>query len=212
MPVTVRVAAALLRPTVRATHWGPFLATTATGLTIVCVPAAFTDRMLPGTLVTLLRLAAVCAALGATFLLDDPSAPTTATTATPRLVRQLVRTLVVLPALAASVCIAWWIASALHSSGIPDPLETLGIEAAALYATALAIAAARLRGSLDGVAGPFAVAVLLLAIGVTLLLPESITLFPSPSAPRWHQVHVQWTAILTIAVLGYLWAASDHVR
>ncbi|MEZ0114986.1 fluoroquinolone transport system permease protein [Catenulispora sp. EB89] len=212
MPVTVRVAAALLRPTVRATHWGPFVATTATGLTIVCVPAALTDRMLPGTLVTLLRLAAVCAALGATFLLDDPSAPTTATVATSRLVRQLVRAVVVLPALAMSVCIAWAIASALHSSGIPDPLGTLGIEAAALYATALAIAAARLRSSLDGVAGPFAVAVFLLAIGVAILLPESITLFPSPNDPRWHQVHVQWTAILGIAALGYLWAASDHVR
>jgi hypothetical protein len=209
MPVTVRVAVALVRPTIRATHWGPFLATTATGLAIVTVPAAFTDRILTGTLVTLLRLAAVCGALGATFLLDDPAAPTTATVATSRLVRQLIRAVVVLPLLATSAGVACAIAATLHGPGVPLPFVSLSVEAAALYATAFALAAARLRRTPDGIAGPFAVAVFLVAIGVTILLPAGITLFPPPNDPRWRQVHEQWTAILAIAAVGYLRAALE---
>jgi hypothetical protein len=156
-------------------------------------------------------LAAACGALGAAFLLDDPAAPTTMTTATPRLLRHLVRAAVVLPVLATAASIAFAIASAVHGPGAPLPLEDLSIEAATLYAAALALAAARLRTTGDGVAGPFAAAVLLLAIAVTILLPARITLFPPPHDTRWNQAHDQWTAILGVAALGYLWASLERI-
>jgi hypothetical protein len=211
MSLTFRSALALLRPTLRAGHWGPFIATTAVGLAIVVVPAAVSGRMATGTLVAVLRLAAVCSALGATFLLDDPAAPTTATVATPRLLRHLVRAAVVLPVLATAGGVVGATVTAVRYPGTTLPLGDLSIEAAALYATALALAAARMRTTGDGAAGPFAVAVLLLVTAVAILLPENLTPFPSPHDARWSRVHDQWTAVLAVAAVGYLCAALERV-
>ena len=71
MPVTARTAVALLGPTIRATRWAPLAATIGVGLAIVAVPTALSQELATGTLATLLRLAAVCGAIGAAFLLDD---------------------------------------------------------------------------------------------------------------------------------------------
>jgi hypothetical protein len=212
MLVTTRTAIALLGPIIHATRWAPLAATIAVGLAIVALPAALSAQLTTGTLTTLLRLAAVCCALGTAFLLDDPAAGTTATVATPRLLRSLVRVVVVLPVLATAWTITQAIAvGATAENGAHLKLGALTIEAAALCATAVALAAARLHNTSEGTAGPFAAAALLLATAATVLLPDRIALLPAPTDPRWSRIHVWWTAILTIAVLGYLSAAVERL-
>ena len=96
---------ALLRHTLRSTAWGPLLAAVVTGLTIVAVPALAGAQLDASHRTTLLRMTAICAALGSSFVLDDPAARTIATTPMPRLLRQAVRIAVALPLPAVG---GWW--------------------------------------------------------------------------------------------------------
>ena len=213
MWMTARVAAALIGHTTRATRWAPLLAATTVGLAIVAVPALLAGKLSATVLVTLLRLAAVCGAVGVAFLLDDPAAAVTATVPTPRLLRHTIRAAIVAPGLTS----AWALAQAFAAGALKDhrttlPLTALTVETATLCTVAVALAAARLhRSAGEGAAGPFAAGLLLLVTAVAALLPGQISIFPQPSNPRWGQIHYWWSGILIVAIAAYASAAVEHL-
>lgn len=216
--VSARVLVLLLAPTVRATRWGAFLAAAGVGLAIVVVPAATTTMLTAEDLVALLRVAAVCGALGAGFLLDDPAARSTATMPTPRPVRHAARAGVILPAVA-----VWWalvlgvtVAGAEEGIGATLPIGGVTAEAAALGAVALMVAAVRLRGSraagvrADG--GVAAFPALLVLVMAATVLPRGLALFVSPDSPEWTGAHGRWVVLLAVALAGSFWASVEPTR
>ena len=213
MWMTARVAVALIGHTTRATRWAPLLAATTVGLAIVALPALLAGKLSAAVLVTLLRLAAVCGAVGVAFLLDDPATAVTATVPTPRLLRHTLRAAIVVPGLTG----AWALAQTVAAGALKDhrttlPLAALTVETATLCTVAVALAAARLRrGAGEGAAGPFAAGLLLLVAGVAALLPGQISVFAPLSDPRWGQIHHWWAAILIVAIVAYTLAALEHL-
>jgi hypothetical protein len=211
--VTVTVLLLLLAPSGRAAPWGAFLAAAGLGLVIVTVPAATTVTLADDDLVGLLRAAAVCGALGAGFLLDDPAARSIATVPTPRPIRYAARAGVILPAVA-----VWWalvlavtVAGAEQGIGATLPLGRVTLEAAALGAVALAVAATRLRGRRDS-GGIVASPVLLVLVMAASLLPERMALFIPPDDRQWAAAHDRWAVLLAVAVAVAVWATREPVR
>jgi hypothetical protein len=212
--MSVRVLPLLIRPAARAMPWTAFLVAAAVGLAIVGVPAAFPVLLSDEDLVGLLRAAAVCGALGAGFLLDDPAARTVATVPTSRPLRYAARAGVVLPSVA-----VWWalvlavtVGGAEEGAGAALPLGDVTVEAAALGAVALAVSAVRLRrdGSIAGgvVAGP----VVLALVVVASRLPPGLVLYVPPGDGRWDAAHDRWGVLLAVAVAGMVWAALEPAR
>jgi hypothetical protein len=205
---------ALLAPTARAMPWRLFLAAAGLGLLIVAAPAASTVSLRDHDLTALLRLAAACGAVGVAFLLDDPATHTLAVVPTPRWARHLVRT-----ALATAAAAVWWVALlAVTVAGAHDgaadtlPLPGLTLEAAALAAVALGLAAIRLRVGADGTAGVLAApAVLVLSVAATLL-PAGWALFVEPDDPRWTAAHGRWAVLLAVALAALAWAWREPPR
>lgn len=211
--LTVTVLFLLLAPSARAAPWGAFLAAAGLGLAIVAVPAATTVTLSDEDLVGLLRAAAVCGALGAGFLLDDPAARSIATVPTPRPIRYAARAGVILPALA-----VWWaavlavtVAGAEHGIGATLPLGRITLEAAALGAVALAVAVIRLRGPRDS-GGIVASPVLLVLVMAASLLPQRMALFVPPDDTQWAAAHDRWAMLLAVAVVGSVWATREPAR
>jgi hypothetical protein len=209
--VTVRTARALIRPTVRAMRWKPFLAATSLGLAIVTVPAAMSVVLLSTDLTDLLRIAAICGALGVTFLLDDPAARSTATVPTSRLTRRAVRAGIALPAAG-----AWWaavltITTTGAEDGIGATLHLPGItlEAAALFVLAGGLAIVATRGTVDGNGSTVAAPGLLILVAAVSLLPQRAALFVEPDDPRWQSAHHSWLLLLVLAVVGALWSSHE---
>jgi hypothetical protein len=208
-------AAALLRPTARATAWIPLLVAAALGTAIVAVPVVAGLELTPNDVANLLRFAAVFAGLGAAFLLDDPAASTTSVVPAPRPLRQAVRLAVAVPVLA-----AWWGALCWTTVAGVQPgtapawlLRGLTVEAAAVAAVAFALASAALRRLPDGAAGVVAAPALLAATVSATALPASIGLLvppgDGPGAGRWNAAHRWWWALTTVAVLVGIWTSRD---
>jgi fluoroquinolone transport system permease protein len=208
--VTAQTVCALIGPTARAMRWKPFLAAAGLGLTIVAVPAAMTVVLQSTNLTDLLRIAAICGALGVTFLLDDPAARSTATVPTSRLTRRAVRTGIVIPAAG-----AWWAAVlTVTTAGAEDDigatlhLRSITLEAAALFVLACVIAILATRGTVDGIGSTIAAAGLLILVAAISLLPQRAALFVGPDDPRWQSAHHRWMLLLILAVIGGL--RSSH--
>ncbi|BCB88762.1 hypothetical protein [Phytohabitans suffuscus] len=92
------------------------------------------------------------------------------------------------------------------------PLPGLTLEAAALAAVALGLAAARLRGAPDSDAGVLAApAVLVLALAATLL-PAGWALFVTPDDPHWAAAHDRWAVLLAASLAAVLWAGREPSR
>ncbi|MGN9907477.1 hypothetical protein ACTMTJ_07960 [Phytohabitans sp. LJ34] len=208
-----RTVPALLVPTARAMPWALFLAAAGLGLVIVAGPAVSTVSLRDEDLLGLLRVAAACGAVGIAFLLDDPAARSIATVPTPRLLRHLLRA-----ALAAAVAGAWWaallgatVAGAEDGAAATLRLGGVTIEAAALAATALALAAARLRMG-DGAAGLLAGPGVLVLATAAVLLPARWALYVPPGDDRWAAAHGRWALLLAAALIALLWAGRDPVH
>jgi fluoroquinolone transport system permease protein len=195
------VTAALIRPTVRALRWPPFLAAAGVGLVVVALPAAWDADLTVADFTRLLRIAAVCGGLGAAFLFDDPAARSTPAVPTSRLVRHAVRVAVALPAIA-----IWW-ATVLVAAAAGPPLPTgaLTLEAGAVCAVALALAAA----SGSTVAAP----ALLVWTALAGLLPDRVALFVrEPADPGWAAAHRRWWVLLAVALVCAVLASRDRRR
>jgi hypothetical protein len=192
-------------------RWGPFAAAAGLGLAVVAVPAVLSVRVTTGPLITLLRVAAACGALGVAFLLDDPSTRTIPTVPTSRLVRHAVRAAIALP-----VAATWWAATLVVSTtGVKAPVAhalpraALTVEAAALVAIAFVLAASGLRVNTDGTAGPLAAPALLVLLAGVWFLPYKVALVLAPTDPHWSAAHRRWAALLAVAVIGFVWASRD---
>ena len=212
--MTPRTLYLLLRPTAHAVAWRPVLAGAALGPAVLLVPEALTTRLTGTHLTTLARIAAICFALGAAFLLDDPASRSTVTVPTSRLARNLVRVALAGPA----VALCWALMLVLvkttghHAAAAQLPVAGLTLEAATLLAAALAVSAMAQRRTVTGttsiVAAP---AVLLLAV-VAWLLPAPVALVVKPADPHWTAAHQRWGAVLAIALVVFGWAGRERGR
>jgi hypothetical protein len=210
--VTARIGYALLRPTVRAMKWGPFAAGAGLGLAVLIVPEILSLRLTAAHLTTLLRVAAACGALGVTFLLDDPATRSTPAVPTSRLIRHAVRAAVALPVVAASWAAALAIAASAIGAGPGVARGALTVEAAALVAVALVLAAIGQRLTSDGAAGVLAAPGLLILLAIAWFLPPRVALIVAPTDPHWAPAHQRWAALLIAAVIGFAWASHEPAR
>lgn len=203
----------LLRPTAHAVKWRPMVAGAALGLAILLVPEALTTRLTDTHLTTLARIAAICVALGAAFLLDDPATRSTRTVPTPRLARNLVRVALAGPAVA-----LWWAltlglvkTTGHHAPAAHLPVAALTLEAATLLAAALALSAIAQRRTVDGNTSVVAAPAVLLLAAVAWSLPHPVELILKPTDPNWTVSHHHWTAVLATALVAFLWASHERV-
>lgn len=207
----VRTVSAMLRPTARAMRWGSLAAATGVGLAILIVPVVVSDRLTAATLTTLLRTTAACGALGVAFLLDDPAVRSISTVPMSRLVRHAVRAGLALPVAAAG----WAAALVISSLGVTTavraalPRGALTLEAAALVAVALGLAASGLRVNAQGYAGILAAPTLMIVLAVVWFLPRRAALLLPPADPHWAAAHLRWAGLLAVAVALFVWASHE---
>ncbi|GAA3394394.1 ABC transporter [Cryptosporangium minutisporangium] len=194
----LRFALAAAWPTVRAARTGPFLLAAAAGLLLLAVPAALNTALDPESLTLQLRLAAVCAGIGAVFLLDDPSKPTTLVVPGPAWVTTALRV-----GLALGVAAVWWVVALTivltgAEEGVGDLLLLPGttLEAATIIVLALALAVAGYRLAERGVASAITAPALLVVVGAAALLPRGVALFVGVTDPAWAAAHDRWGVVL----------------
>ncbi|MFI6484198.1 pectin acetylesterase-family hydrolase [Nonomuraea sp. NPDC050663] len=204
--MTPKTLLPLLRSTAHAITWWPLLVGAALGPAILLVPEALSTRLTPTHLTTLTRIAAICVALGAGFVLDDPAARSTPAVPTQRLTRNLARLTLAVPV--AILC--WVLTLTLADAGdAPLPTGALTLEAATLLATALALAALAQRRNTDGNAGVIAAPAVLALAAAVWLLPYPVALALTPGDPSWTQSHHRWAAVLVAALIAFLWAGHE---
>jgi hypothetical protein len=211
--MNTRILFPLLRSTAHAVSWRPMVVGAALGLAILLVPEALTARLTGTHLTTLARIAAICVALGAAFLLDDPATRSTPTVPTPRLARNLVRVTLAGPAVA-----LWWTltlglakTTGHHAAAAHLPVAALTLEAATLLAAAFALAAIAQRRTTDGNTGVVAAPAVLLLAAVAWFLPYRAALIVAPTDPHWAASHYRWTAVLAAAIAAFLWASHERL-
>ncbi|MFG1927904.1 hypothetical protein [Cryptosporangium sp. NPDC048952] len=201
---------ALAVPIVRAARTGPFLLACAAGWLLLAVPAALSTAIDPDSLTLQLRLATVCAAIGAVFVFDDPAKPTTLVVPGRAWLRTTLRV-----ALAVVVAALWWmVAVAIVLVGaeesIGDELRLAGttLESATIIAVALVLGVTGYRLAERGVGSTVAAPTVLVVVGALALLPRSIALFVGVTDPRWSSVHGQWGVLLLTACLALMVGAG----
>ncbi|GAA2646579.1 hypothetical protein GCM10010399_94880 [Dactylosporangium fulvum] len=214
---------ALAGPVLRAVRRGPLVGACGVGLAIVAVPAAADAVLRPDDLVLLLRLAALCLAVGVAFVLDDPAKPSTATTPVPAWAGGAVRATGGLIATAAgwAATVAVTLAGAQDGAGEALPVGDLTLEAAAAAVLALAFAVLGWARTPRGVAGTVAAPALIVAAAAATLLRQRLTLLAPVNDPAgWAAAHRRWTVLLVAAgavtvtglVLGALPPRTVRVR
>jgi hypothetical protein len=204
----LRLVPALLVPTARAVGWGPPLAAFIVSLGLLAL-AVRPGPLLPAdVLVRWLRIATTVSALGYAFLLDDPSEPTTEAVAGSLLLRRTLRVALLLPATT-----AWWITAIwrVHAvqPRVPLPSAALTLEAVALLAVTLALAAAGSRLAPERRGGVVAAPALLASAGAAILLPARVALFVQPDSTGWTGAHQRWATLLGCAVVTFAIASRD---
>jgi hypothetical protein len=204
---------ALIRPTVRALRLGPPAVGAGLGLIIVAVPAAMTVTLRPDDLTTLLRLGALCAAVGVTFVLDDPAKPSLTTVPVPGWLTAAVRV-----AAAVTVAGGWWaaavaacLAGAQEGARAGVPVGGLTLEVATVVTIALCCAMLGCRRSPRGIGSIVAAPAFLLVVVILALLPQRIALLVHAGDPRWGASHHRWAALL-LAAIAVLVAAATPPR
>ena len=201
---------ALVIPVVRAARTGPYLLACAAGLLLLAVPAALTTTIDADSLTLQLRLASVCAALGAVFLLDDPAKPTTLVVPGRAWMTTALRAL-----LALVVAALWWLVAigivlVGAEGGVGNQLRLAGttLEVSTIFAVALTVGVAGYRLTERGVGSPGAAPTMLVLVGGLALLPPNAALFVRVGDPRWAEVHVQWGLLLLTACAALLIGAG----
>ena len=214
----IEVAAELVRPTVRVIRWVPLLV--ACGLAFIQVFVQTRDvcpRSDPclgqEARVLALRIAAILIALGAAFVLDDPTEETTGHFPAPRWLRRAVRVGLVAPVVALTWALL--IPLALRSSVATDPFPTgaLTLELSTLVIAALALSAASARFVPEGMGGVAAGPILLGLVAAAHYLPQRLAVFLlDPQAPRWNAAHDVWKELLLIAIAALAFVSRDPWR
>jgi len=223
MPVIrPQIAVALTGPTVRAIRWQPLLG--AAGAAAVLVFLTTRTRFVfgapvpdVGERILWLRMGAILLAMGAAFLLDDPSEETTRHVPTTMLSRRLIRAALAFPIIAAAWAVLLW--TALHASIVkqPFPIAALTLEAVGLVAVTLALAVglrAFVPERLGGVAAAPALLVVVGAMYGLQYLPGHQLLFPLDPTDRvtWSQAHDLWRFVALGALLTLVALSLDPGR
>jgi fluoroquinolone transport system permease protein len=204
----LRLVPALLVPTARAVGWAAPLAGFALSLGLLAL-AVRPGLALPAErLVLWLRIAMTAGALGCAFLLDDPSEPTTEGVAGSLLLRRSLRVALLLPATAAWWAAVMWRVQAVHP-GLPLPVAALTLEAAALLAATVALAAAGSRLAPERRGGVVAAPALLALASAAFLLPARVALYAQPGSAAWDGAHQRWTVLLGLALAAFATASRD---
>ena len=200
---------ALVRPVLQAMRRGPLLGAGCVGLAIVAVPAALDTVLRPDNLATLLRLVALCLAVGVAFVLDDPAKPSTATTPVPAWAAGAIRATAGLLTAAAgwTAAVALTLAGAQEGTGEALPVRDLTLEAAAAAVLAVAFAGLGWARAPRGVSGTVAAPALLVAAAALALLPQRLALLASVEDPAgWAAAHRRFAVLLVaagaVAVVG----------
>jgi hypothetical protein len=204
----LRLVPALLVPTARAVGWAAPLAGFALSLGLLALAVRPGLELPAGRLVLWLRLAMTAGALGCAFLLDDPSEPTTEGVAGSLLLRRSLRVALLLPTTA-----AWWVAvmwrvQAVHP-GLPLPVAALTLEAAALLAVTVALAAAGSHLAPERRGGVVAAPALLALTSAAFLLPARVALYAEPGGAAWHGAHRRWALLGGLALATFAAASRD---
>ena len=194
-----QLAPALLR----SVRWQPTVAAAAIATVVLAVRRDHLDHSAQAILV--LRVVALLLAVGLAFALDDRSRRTVQSVPSPAWWRASGQVSVALvPALAVWFAALGWVSTRAFDL----PVLGLSLEAAALAAVGLALAAGlvRWREVLDpgAVAGP---ALLVSGLMITQL-PERVAMVVGPG-PTWTAAHVRWAALLAAAVAVLLLAVRD---
>ncbi|MEV6169009.1 ABC transporter [Streptomyces sp. NPDC051954] len=157
----------------------------------------------------LLRGAVLAFALGLAFVLDDPARHITAPVPTRRWVRHALRAVLVAPPAA-----VWWTAAVLLVPGdVRPPVADVTLEAGAMFALALAVAAIAVHRSEDATPGTLVAAVLLAAAALTpLLLPDDWALFVPTADERWGAAHDRWGMVLAGAAVVWAVCGPEPLR
>jgi hypothetical protein len=204
----LRLVPALLVPTARAVGWGPPLAGFTVSLGLLALAVRPGLAMPADLLVLWLRITMTVGALGCAFLLDDPSEPTTEAVAGSLLLRRTLRVALLLPATTAWWAATLWRVQALHPR-VPLPVAALTLEAVALLAVAMALAAAGSRLAPERRGGVVAAPALLAVVSAASLLPDRIALYAQPASATWTGAHQRWALLLALALGAFAAASRD---
>src|SRR5262249_32164335 len=158
-----------------------------------------------------LRLATIVAALGCAFLLDDPREPTTEGVAGSLLLRRGLGGARLRPARAAGGVAVRGRARPAHPAR-PLPVAALTLEAAAVLAVAVALAAAGARLTPERRGGVVAAPALLALACAAFLLPARVALYPPPGRAAWDAAHRRWAVLLGLALAAFATACRDPAR
>ncbi|MFH8800288.1 ABC transporter [Streptomyces sp. NPDC017936] len=161
-----------------------------------------------GSTLGIVRLIALSGALGLAFLLDDPARHTTATTPLGRPLRAGLRLALVAPLTA-----LWWTAALLLIPGpIRPPLGTATLEAAAVAASAVALATLTVRFTDVAEAGRATAVRLGVVTAVALLVPQRWGLSAVPGEPWWEATQVRWAVLLGVALTATALCTPEPLR
>jgi hypothetical protein len=207
----LRLVPALLLPTARAVGWGPPLAGFAVSIGLLALAVRPGLAAPVELLVRWLRITMTVGALGCAFLLDDPSEPTTEGVAGSLLLRRTLRVALLLPATTAWWVAALWRVHSLHP-GAPLPVAALTLEAVALLAVTVALAAAGSRLAPERRGGVVAAPALLALVSVAFLLPAGVALYVQPASLTWAGAHQRWALLLALALAAFAAASRDPAR
>ena len=204
----LRLVPALLVPTTHAVGWGPPLAAFTVSLGLLALAVRPGSVLEAEELEQWLRIAIVTGALGWAFLLDDPSEPTTEGVAGSLLLRRALRVALLLPATA-----AWWVAVVWRIRAVYPavslPVAAFTLEAAALLAVTLALAAAGSRLAPERRGGVVAAPALLALAFAATLLPGRVALYAQPVSAAWDGAHRRWALLLGLALAAFAAASRD---
>ncbi|MFI5959213.1 hypothetical protein [Cryptosporangium sp. NPDC051539] len=205
----VRVLRVSAWPVIRAARLGPLLIGALAGWALLAIPAALTTTTDPDSLTLQLRLATVCTAVGALFLLDDPAKPTTLVVPAPAWVPVAIRVGFALVASGLWWAVAVGIVLAGAADGVRQALRLpgTGLEAAAMVVVALALAVAGSRLAERGVASPATAPTLLALLGSLAVLPREAALFVGVEDPGWSVAHERWAGVLAVGCVALVVAA-----
>jgi hypothetical protein len=207
----LRLVPALLVPTARAVGWAPPLAAFTLSVGLLALAVRPGQALQAGGLVVWLRITMVAGSLGYAFLLDDPSEPTTEAVAGSLLLRRALRVALLLPATAAWWAAAVWRVRAVHP-GVPLPVAALTLEAGALLAVSIALAAAGSHLAPERRGGVMAAPALFAVTGAAMLLPARVGLYAPPGGPGWAGAHQRWAMTLGFALAAFAVASRDPAR
>ncbi|MEU4409833.1 hypothetical protein AB0F88_35425 [Streptosporangium sp. NPDC023963] len=206
-----RAALLLVGPLARAIDWAPLAAVAV--FTVAMVSLVEAGNELPaGTALDLMRIGGVLLGGAAAFALVDPVAANAGPAPVPRWVRQGLRCLLA----GAVAAVVWLGAFAVVVSRLPPgrlfPLSDLLVEAVVCLGTGLAASATAVRFTSGRQAAVAAVAVQLMLVLATVLLPAGLQLWPPTCGyGHWYEAHRFW---LVMSPLPLLWlvAANRDVR